>query len=139
MGRNPITTAFAVQSTYHATLQVTPGQLVFGRNMILNIRHTANWKLIKDRKQQIIKKNNLCENRTRIPHTCCLGEKVLLHRDGQNKYERPWDGPYKILQVNTNGTVRLRIGAVADTVNIRRIHPYKSDTSNRGGECNMPP
>ena len=107
--------------------------------MILNIEHTANWKAIKDRKQQIIKKNNLRENRTRIPHTYRRGEKVLLRRDGQNKYERPWDGPYKILQVNTNGTVRLRIGAVADTVNIRRIHPYKSDTSNRGGECNMPP
>jgi len=132
-------TAFAVRSTYHTTLQATPGQLVFGRDMILNIQHTANWKAIKDRKQQIIKKNNLRENRTRIPHTYRRGEKVLLRRDGQNKYERPWDGPYKILQVNTNGTVRLRIGAVADTVNIRRIHPYKSDTSNRGGECNMPP
>ena len=36
---------------------------------ILNIQHTANWKAIKDRKQQIIKKNNLLENRTRIPHT----------------------------------------------------------------------
>ena len=62
-------TAFAVRSTYHTTLQATPGQLVFGRDMILNIQHTANWKAIKDRKQQIIKKNNLRENRTRIPHT----------------------------------------------------------------------
>ena len=62
-------TAFAVRSTYHTTLQATPGQLVFGRNMIVNIQHTANWKAIKDRKQRIIKKNNLRENRTRIPHT----------------------------------------------------------------------
>ena len=29
-----------------------------------------------------------------------------------------------IQQVNTNGTVRLKMGAVTDTVNIRRIVPY---------------
>ena len=81
-------TAFAVRSTYHTTLQATPGQLVFGRDMILNIQHTANWKAIKDRKQQIIKKNNLRENRTRIPHTYRRGEKVLLRRDGQNTNNR---------------------------------------------------
>ncbi len=40
-------TAFAVRSTYHTTLQQTPGQLVFGRDMIFNIQHKANWKLIQ--------------------------------------------------------------------------------------------
>jgi hypothetical protein len=30
-------TAFAVRSTFHTTLQSTPGQLVFGRDMIFNI------------------------------------------------------------------------------------------------------
>ncbi len=37
-------TAFAVRSTFHTTLQQTPGQLVFGRDMIFNIKHTANWE-----------------------------------------------------------------------------------------------
>ena len=37
-------TAFAVQSTFHTTLQQTPGQLVFGRDMIFNIKHKANWE-----------------------------------------------------------------------------------------------
>ena len=36
-------TAFAVQPTYHTTLKKTPGQLVFGRDMIYNIKHVANW------------------------------------------------------------------------------------------------
>jgi hypothetical protein len=35
-------TAFAVQSTFHTTLQNTPGQLVIGRDMILNVKHEAN-------------------------------------------------------------------------------------------------
>ena len=35
-------TAFAVRSTYHTTLKKTPGQLVFGRDMIFSIKHVAN-------------------------------------------------------------------------------------------------
>jgi hypothetical protein len=44
-------TAFAVRSTFHSSLQSTPGQLVFGRDMIFNIQHIANWECIKQRKQ----------------------------------------------------------------------------------------
>ena len=43
-------TAFAIRSTYHTTLQKSPGQLVFGRDMMLNVRHKANWDLIKKKK-----------------------------------------------------------------------------------------
>jgi hypothetical protein len=39
--------AFTVWSTYHATLQEAPGQLVFGRDMICNVQHTANWEYIR--------------------------------------------------------------------------------------------
>jgi transposase InsO family protein len=42
-------TAFAVQSTFHTTLRNTPGQLVFGRDMIFNIKHEANWEFIRKR------------------------------------------------------------------------------------------
>jgi hypothetical protein len=62
-------TAFAVQSTFHTTLQNTPGQLVFGCDMILNVKHEANWEYIRARKQNIILKNNKAENAKRIPHT----------------------------------------------------------------------
>ena len=40
-------TVFAVCSTYHTILQATPAQLVFGRDMIFNIKHVADWNLIK--------------------------------------------------------------------------------------------
>jgi hypothetical protein len=36
-------TAWAIRSTYHTTLQATPCQLVFGRNMIHNIAFRSNW------------------------------------------------------------------------------------------------
>jgi hypothetical protein len=49
--------AFALRSTYHMTLQAMPGQLVFGRDMVLNVQHLTDWTAIKARKQQIIRKN----------------------------------------------------------------------------------
>jgi len=131
-------TAFAVRSTYHTTLQKTPGQLVFGRDMIFNLKHTANWEYIRLRKQKIINKNNDRENTKRVPHLYKEGDKVMLRTGTENKYERPYSGPHNILQVNTNGTVRLRMGAVTDTVNIRRLTPYIAPDTNHGGECNMP-
>ena len=62
-------TAFAVRSTFHTTLHNSPGQLVFGRDMIFNIKHTANWEYIRQRKQKIINQNNERENSKRHAHT----------------------------------------------------------------------
>ena len=93
-------TAFAVRSTFHTTLQSTPGQLVFGRDMILNIKHTANWEYIKQRKQQIINKNNQRENAKRKEHVYRVGDKVLLSKGNEFKYETPFSGPHEILRVN---------------------------------------
>ena len=131
-------TAFAVCSTYHTTLQKTPGQLVFGRDMVFNIEHLANWEHIRARKQKIINKNNRMENAKRVPHTYLKGDKVMLKIGTENKYEQPFSGPHKVLQVNNNGTVHLLTGAVSDTVNIRQIEPFKEASSSiHGGECNM--
>jgi hypothetical protein len=42
--------SWAIRSTYHTTLQATPGQLVFGRDMLLSIPFSAYWAQIKPRK-----------------------------------------------------------------------------------------
>jgi transposase InsO family protein len=131
-------TAFAVRSTFHTTLRNTPGQLVFGRDMILNTKHVANWEFIRERKQKIIEKNNKAENAKRIPHTYAVGDKVLLKRGTENKYETPYQGPFLILKVNDNGTVRMRVKNVEDTYNIRRLTPYLgTEDIGHGGECSM--
>ena len=51
-------TAWAIRSSYHTTLQATPCELVFGRDMIHNILCKANWNRIQKRKQDIINKSN---------------------------------------------------------------------------------
>ena len=43
---------FLVQSKYHTTLQATSGQLVFGRDMILNTPLIVYWESIRLCKQR---------------------------------------------------------------------------------------
>ena len=54
--------AFALISMYHTALQATPGQLIFDRDMVLNVQHLTDWTVIKAHKQQIIHKNNGIKN-----------------------------------------------------------------------------
>ena len=132
-------TAFAVRATYHTTLQKSPGQLVFGRDMIFNIKHQANWEYIQNRKQDIINQNNRRENAKRIPHQYNKGDLVLLRIGTEHKYEQPYSGPHTISEVFSNGTVRIQKGPIVETVNIRRLQPYKkrSSATLHGGECSM--
>jgi hypothetical protein len=116
---------FAVRSTYHTTLQSTPGQLVFGRDMIFPIQHIADWQLIKNRKQKLIDKNNERENAKRVDYDYKIGDQVLIYTPDPNKMEQPREGPYPVMQVHTNGTVTLQKGAVTQRYNIRQIVPFQ--------------
>ena len=75
-------TAYAIRSTYHTTLQATPGQLIFGRDMILPIRLATNWARIAQRKQERINESNACEIKKRIHYEYKVGDKVLLEKPG---------------------------------------------------------
>ena len=121
---------FAMRATVHTTNQATPMQLVFGRDALMNIRFKADWKYIKQRKQEIIAKNNARENKQRIPHTYRVGDRVMLNvKDTSlSKYGiNPFDGPFTVRHVNDNGTVVLQMGSVLDTWNIRNIKPYNEN------------
>jgi transposase InsO family protein len=121
---------FAIRSTVHTTLLASPAQLVFGRDAILNIKFDANWRLIKEQKQKIIKKNNVRENSLRRSHTYVEGDRVLVKTAQPTKYgTSPYEGPYTIIQVNDNGTIRYRKRALTDTINIRNVHPYTESTA----------
>jgi transposase InsO family protein len=119
-------TMFALRATVHTTLKATPTQLVFGRDAILNSTYVPDWDAIKQQKQQKIIENNRRENAKRKDYTYKVNNQVL-HLDAQKyKYGRDvYNGPYKILQVFNNGTVRLQLQHYADVVNIRQIKPYK--------------
>ena len=117
--------AWAIRSTYHTVLNATPGQLVFGRDMVLPIQFQADWARIKLRKQETINKSNAQENARRIDHDYQVGDRVLLGKPGiLRKMSQPRTGPFEIIKVHTNGTVRIRRNNVTEQVNIRRLTPY---------------
>ena len=117
--------AYAIRSTYHTTLQATPAQLVFQRDMVYPIQYIVEWDLLRKRKQELIQKNNVRENSRRIDYDYREGQKILImNTDIQRKLDNPTKGPYKIVQVHTNGNVSILRGAVIERINIWCIKPY---------------
>ena len=121
---------FGVNATIHTTTRATPGQLVFGRDMILNSKFHADWKFIRDQKTRLILQNNKRENESRLPHTYQVGDQVkVLNAKGRKHGTDTYIGPYPVSDVYDNGTVKLaqhtpRGGVVSQRWNIRNIAPY---------------
>ena len=40
------------------------------------------------------------------------------------KMSNPTEGPYQVLQVNNNGTLKIQRGAYAEVLNIYHLKPY---------------
>ena len=117
--------AWAVRASYNSTTQATPAQLVFGRDMLFNMKALVNWKALSVRKQQIVDKANLRENRNRIDYDYSVGQQVYIVKDGIfRKLDTPKLGPFAITETYTNGTVRIQRGRVNERINIRRLEPH---------------
>ena len=116
--------AFAVRSTIHTTLQATPAQLVFGRDSMLNIPFTADWKMIQMRKQKLIEQNAAKENAKRLPYKYQVGDQVKILQEQKTKYgQNFYKGPYQVVRVG-RATVTVDEGKITDVYNIRQVKPY---------------
>ena len=115
-----------LHSTYHTTKIKSPGQIVFGRDMILPITHVADWRYIRHRKQTQIDNDVILKNANRIDHDYIVGDKVLTGTKSEYKQETPYRGQYEIVQTWNNGTVTPRTGVVTMIFNICNIKPYNA-------------
>ena len=107
-------------------LGATPAQLVFGQDMILPIKFQADWAAIQQRQLQETMRNNKTENERQIPHQYKVGDQVSKTRPGiQSKLSRKRDGPYEVIAVYNNGTIRIQRGAITERLNIRRVTPFE--------------
>jgi hypothetical protein len=119
-------TRFAINSTCHTVNQATPGQLVFGRDMIMPTVFHVNWPEILLRRQQNSQRDNASENTARTKHVFQVGDQVLLTNDAERapKLQRCAFGPYTIHTIYANGTALIEKGSYLETVNRRRLLPY---------------
>jgi hypothetical protein len=50
--------AYAIHIKCHTTLKSTPGQLVFGKDMVLPIQCMADWGAVEQQRQKEMARNN---------------------------------------------------------------------------------
>jgi hypothetical protein len=58
--------AWAIHSTYHTVLKVSPGAAIFGRDMLFNVPFIADWKQIGEFRQSMTDHNNNNENKKNV-------------------------------------------------------------------------
>jgi hypothetical protein len=90
---------WAMNSTYHTTLQVTSAQLAFHHDMVMLTSYMVHWQSICQWHQAITDHDNLHENACRVPHTYSVRDLVLIHQDTHGKLSKPTCGPYHLIDV----------------------------------------
>ena len=97
--------SYATRCAIHQTLQISPGALVFQRDMILDIPIIADLEYIKNKRQVLIDENLRPHNLTRHSHDYTVGEEILVLTYNPSKLDPRAEGPYTIHQVHVNGTI----------------------------------
>ena len=125
--------AFGLRASVHGVLKYSPGQLVFGTDMMLRTQIQVDTHLARARRQTAIAKNNFRENKRRVNHTYHPGDRFLIIADKLNPKLTLHDGPYTVTHFNqANGTIHYTRRNFTDKINIRLVRPYFR--SNLGGE-----
>jgi transposase InsO family protein len=115
----------AIRAAVHSTMKISPGSLVFHRDMMLPIPIMADYNLLRERRQVIIDYNNARENRKRLFKDYQVGDQVLLMTHVKGKLKPKTTGPYQITDVHVNGTITIQRGpGITERLSIRRVKPY---------------
>ena len=123
----------ALATVMHATrcsvnhqMRTSPGALTFRRDMFVDVPIMSDLIAIRNQRQQLIDTNLMRHNRKRYDHHYQINDLIMVLVYDPDKMQEKLHGPYPILEIRTNGTVRIqRAPNVLETFNIRKIVPYK--------------
>lgn len=122
------TAAYATRVAVHRSLGVSPGAMVFLRDMVLNIPLIADLEQIRQKRQVIIDDAVRRQNLKRTAYDYQPGQQVLLLTYNPDKLQPRASGPYDVVAVHVNGTLTIqRLPNVTERINIRRVKPYTQD------------
>jgi hypothetical protein len=117
----------AMRAGIHSTLGSSPGNLVFNRDMFLNIPLIADWHAITQKREHLIEKNLIRGNQKRRRYDYLPGQHILKKHWKPRKLDARTSGPYRVLQTHVNGTVTIELRpGVSERLNIWRVIPYKN-------------
>ena len=124
---NALATALhASRSTIHRTLGMSPGGIVFQRDMFLNIPLQVDFAILQEKRQLVINDNLRRANKRRHRHDYHPGnECLILDPNATGKLDNHYLGPFQIVNTHVNGTVTIqKTPHITDRVNVRQIRPY---------------
>jgi hypothetical protein len=103
-------TAWAICSTYHTVLKASPGEAIFGCDMLFGILFVADWQKIGEQRQSLTNCGHQHKNAKCIDYDYKIGDEVLLINEGilckaESIYGKD---PWTITIVHTNGTIRIQ-------------------------------
>ena len=117
----------ALRVATHTTMRISPGTLVFHRDMLLPIPVQADYNLLRARRQAVIDDNNRRANLRRRFKDYTNGDQVLLFTIDRATLQERAIGPFPVVDVHVNGTITIqREQNVVERVNIRRVRPYNA-------------
>ena len=129
--------AWSLRTTISTVTNVSPGMAVFGRDMIFNFKMRVNGKEVEKKRDHVARRDNIRENSKRLPYKYTVGEKILIVNksyERNRKLSVPTKGPFIIVQINKNGTVVIERNQYYETINIRRIRPFKEQYTKTNDE-----
>eukprot|EP00957_Ditylum_brightwellii_P167045 12717046-Ditylum_brightwellii.AAC.1 len=88
----------ATRCAVSRALGTLPGNMVFQRDMFLNLPVLADLVSIRDRRQEIINENLLRQNLKQQEWQCAVGQEVLIKEIDPNELQPMAHGPYTIVQ-----------------------------------------
>lgn len=108
-------------------LGISPGALVYQRDMFHDLPLIADLVAIRQRRQVIIDDNLRRQNLKRRFFDYTIGQQVMIKKWNPDKLGERTVGPFNITQVHVNGNVTIqRAPHVFERINIRRILPYRT-------------
>ena len=114
------TAAYASKVAIHCTLNMSPGALVFQRDMVLNIPLITDLLHLHEQRQVII--DDRLQQRI---FDYQFGDEILILTTDPTTLQDRGIGLFSIIQVHTNGTVTFqRTPHIVERINIRRVKPY---------------
>ena len=124
-GGNLVSVMRTIRAYYHFTLGFTPGQAVFGRDLLFNLTSIIDWRVVTTSKQRQVNIDGVREKSRQVRHKYTIGNlfyvknAVIYHQLNYNNR-----GLYIITEVFTNSTVWVYRGAINKRINIRQIVPH---------------
>ena len=91
--------AWALRTAVPSNAPYSPGQIACGMDMIMRLKCSVNWQLLKEKRRHQRIANNAKENKNRLVHQYNVGDLVLIvdksyERAKKAKLSSPTEGPY---------------------------------------------